>query len=187
MSIDSPRHFRFSSEVVPIRYHPREIRHHSRSVTGRVVGVTPGYSNLQDLPLQEGRFIEELDCSQLLPVVVLGSQVADELFPISSPLGESIRIGEQEYFRVVGVLRPRADCFRIEFGVTLRKTLEMMSTSPFPPMQSDLESMSPSTEIEQHRRTSRNQPTHPLGSEYAADSADSTDRGVHHPRAKERS
>jgi putative ABC transport system permease protein len=51
-----------------------------------------------------GRFIGRLDCDQQMPVAVLGASAARILFPLSNPLGQSIRIGEDQYFHVVGVV-----------------------------------------------------------------------------------
>jgi putative ABC transport system permease protein len=90
--------------LAPTREHPRSVRHHTRSLNGQVVAVTPDYRDLHNLKIREGRFIESLDLAQALPVVVLAADAAADLFPISSPLGESIRIGEHQYFRAVGVL-----------------------------------------------------------------------------------
>ena len=104
------------SGIAPTRDHPREIRHHSRSLTGRVVAVTPEYYDLNELRLREGRFIDQLDDTGQLPNAVLGAQTAQVLFPLSSPLGKSIRVGEREFFRVIGVLQPRAVSPRLESG-----------------------------------------------------------------------
>lgn len=93
--------------ICPVREHPREIRYASRASNCRVVAVTPGYLDLHPLQLREGRFIEPLDLDQMLPVVVIGAQAAWRLFPISSPLGKSVRIGEQ-HFRVIGVLQSKS-------------------------------------------------------------------------------
>ena len=38
----------------------------------------------------------------------LGAALAASLFPLANPLGKTIRIGEDQYFQVVGVAKPRA-------------------------------------------------------------------------------
>jgi putative ABC transport system permease protein len=73
-----------------------------------VVGVTPEYQRLNDVQLREGRFIDQVDVERGAPVVVLADVVAESLFPLIEPLGRSIRIGEDRYYEVIGVLRPRA-------------------------------------------------------------------------------
>ena len=63
---------------------------------------------MNQLTLAEGRFIQPLDCERATPVAVLGASVADQLFPLDECLGQSIRIGNDRYYRVVGVIEPRA-------------------------------------------------------------------------------
>ncbi len=94
--------------IAPTRDHRAAIRYLDRHLQGRVVGVTPEYKGLHDIKLQEGRFIEELDCVRATPVGVLAAQTAETLFPLTNPLGKTVRIGEDQYYRVVGVVAPRA-------------------------------------------------------------------------------
>jgi putative ABC transport system permease protein len=94
--------------IAPMREHRRRMAWRDRRIEGRVVGVTPEYQDLNDVELADGRFIESLDCQRASSVVVLGAEVAQSLFPLASPLGESIRIDEHQYYRVIGVARSRA-------------------------------------------------------------------------------
>ena len=41
-------------------------------------------------------------------VAVLGSESAEKLFPYGDPVGKSIRIGEDHYFRIIGVTSYKA-------------------------------------------------------------------------------
>jgi putative ABC transport system permease protein len=68
------------------------------------VAVKPEFQELQGLLLQQGRFLSELDCQQLAAVCLLSAESASTLFPLEDPLGQAIRIGEDRYFQVVGVL-----------------------------------------------------------------------------------
>ena len=54
-------------------------------------------------PIRDGRFITPVDESALRPVCVLGSNAARELFPLKSPLGQVVKIGDI-FFNVVGVM-----------------------------------------------------------------------------------
>jgi putative ABC transport system permease protein len=58
------------------------------------------------LRLDQGRFISELDVQRLQSVAVLGFHVAATLFPLESPLGKTVRVDEDRYFTVVGVILP---------------------------------------------------------------------------------
>jgi putative ABC transport system permease protein len=93
----------FSAELRPVTG--------SRMYNGRVVGTTPRYAVVHKLEnmLEAGRFISERD-EQPIPanVVVLGSEVARELFPGEDPLGKALKLsGKDRAFVVIGVLKDR--------------------------------------------------------------------------------
>ena len=99
---------------VPMRYFPQEIRNLHRMYNGRVVGTTPGYQNVNRIELVEGRFLLDSDeaddpgdDNELRNVVVLGSDVAESLFPFQSALGKSIVLNKHQYV-VIGILKDRA-------------------------------------------------------------------------------
>ena len=58
------------------------------------------------LGIAEGRFFSPSEVEEERAVVVLGTEVASQLFPGQSPLGETVRIGGK-LLRVVGVLSKR--------------------------------------------------------------------------------
>jgi putative ABC transport system permease protein len=70
---------------------------------GRVIGTTPEYLDTMNVSLAEGDFISTANVTASSAVVVLGSQVATDLFSSASPVGQSIRINGQS-FRVIGVM-----------------------------------------------------------------------------------
>jgi len=81
----------------------RTLRHRDKHMDGvSVRGRSPGYEILEDLPLHSGRHLVENDDARRRLVCVIGSEVADELFPHSDPLGRVIRVGRSSY-EVVGV------------------------------------------------------------------------------------
>jgi putative ABC transport system permease protein len=94
--------------AAPMREHRRRIWHQDRRVDGRVVGVTPPYQDLNDIHLVQGRFVEGLDCAKARRVAILSAATAETLFPLADPVGKSIRIGEDQYFYVVGVAKARS-------------------------------------------------------------------------------
>jgi putative ABC transport system permease protein len=94
------------ARVSQSRQHRRSVWYQSHHVEARVIGVTPTFADLSDLPLLEGRFITDLDQLRGLAVAVLSSGVADRLFPLTKPVGRTIRIGNDRYYRVVGVMSP---------------------------------------------------------------------------------
>src|SRR6185503_8572189 len=56
--------------------------------------------------ISEGRFFTQTENDTNQQVCVVGSKVADDFFKAGSPVGQTIKIGTQE-FRVVGVLEKR--------------------------------------------------------------------------------
>ena len=94
--------------VSPSRDHRQSIWFGSQEVRARVVGVYPAHQDLHDLRVAKGRFIGTLDCDRANAVAVLGAGAADRLFPLIDPVGQSIRVGNDRYLEVVGVLRRRA-------------------------------------------------------------------------------
>jgi putative ABC transport system permease protein len=63
-----------------------------------------------DFELSTGRWFSELDDEHHSPVIVLGSDTAEELFPNSDPLGKQINI-EGQTFTVIGVAVPNKNVF----------------------------------------------------------------------------
>jgi putative ABC transport system permease protein len=71
-----------------------------------MIGTTPDFTVVRNVPLGTGRFITENDLTQVQKVVVLGSTIATELFGNSDPLGQTIYLGDVQV-TVVGVMAPK--------------------------------------------------------------------------------
>ena len=76
--------------------------------TGRIVGVEPEYGAMRYIePEPGGRFINYMDNKLRRRVVVLGPEVAREVFGAgTSPVGKSMEIDGRP-FLVIGVMRPK--------------------------------------------------------------------------------
>lgn len=94
--------------ITAIRDHRRSLTSHDRGIDGRVVGVTPGYQNVANLRMRNGRFITQLDEDRVSGVAVLGATVAESLFPLEDPVGKLIRLDGDQYYTVIGVIESRA-------------------------------------------------------------------------------
>ncbi len=70
-----------------------------------LVGTTPEYQNLQALTLVAGRFLKESDMTSRAPVIIISEKMKRELFPLSSGLGEQVKLLDQ-WYTIVGVVRP---------------------------------------------------------------------------------
>jgi len=89
--------------VTPVREFPMDVRFQDRKIEARVVSVTPPYLALNRLRVMRGRFITDRDNEAFENVVVLGEEIAARLFPVEDPIGKSISIAENHYYRVVGI------------------------------------------------------------------------------------
>lgn len=75
----------------------------STNTNNQVTGVTAVYATVRNLTVASGRFLSEEDVETQRQVVVLGSELAQDLFEDAEPVGQSIRIGSYP-FQVIGVL-----------------------------------------------------------------------------------
>jgi len=68
-----------------------------------VVGTTAGFPDVRDYRVAEGRFLTDEDNDRANKVVVLGYDIAQELFAGQSAIGQSVKIGSSK-FTVVGLM-----------------------------------------------------------------------------------
>jgi putative ABC transport system permease protein len=94
--------------ATPIREFRQSLRHEEHEIEGRVVGVNPDFLKLTNQRMAQGRFISDADVFYLANVVVIGDEVAEKLFPYGDPVGKSIRIGENHFYRVIGVTEKKS-------------------------------------------------------------------------------
>ncbi len=76
-----------------------------------VLGMNEKFPTVLSVYLpQKGRFLSASDITHSTKACVLGSELAETLFPQLNPLGKRIRVGAEE-FTVVGVLQKRGSMF----------------------------------------------------------------------------
>ncbi len=73
-----------------------------------VMGTSPGYLEIQQLTVSKGDFYDESDVDQTIQVIVLGSQMAEELYGEIDPLGDNLSVAGTS-FKVIGVLEAAAE------------------------------------------------------------------------------
>jgi putative ABC transport system permease protein len=91
------------SAIVPMRIMLKDVFANQRTADISVVATTPNYSEVLGHAVREGRFLTPVDEAAFRPTCVLGADAARELFPLKSPIGEVVQIGDI-YFDVVGVM-----------------------------------------------------------------------------------
>ena len=73
-----------------------------------VTGVTTSYDKVEDITLQSGRNVMDVDLDNRNKVVVLGYNVALELFGFSNPIDQTVKI-DGTTFKVIGVLAEQGE------------------------------------------------------------------------------
>jgi putative ABC transport system permease protein len=98
---------------VPMRIIPQEVKYFGRIVQVTVVATTEAYAKIHRFEMAAGRFLvdgedqrDEGDAQRYRNVIVLGSAVAEDLFPFESPIGKSVVLNKHQY-KVVGVIKER--------------------------------------------------------------------------------
>ncbi|MBX0330360.1 ABC transporter permease [Oscillochloris sp. ZM17-4] len=71
-----------------------------------VTGITPAYFEINSLTLQSGSYLDESHVRGSSTVVVLGANLANDLFGSGAAVGQVVRIKGQS-FRVIGVLNTK--------------------------------------------------------------------------------
>jgi putative ABC transport system permease protein len=80
------------------------VKYQGRKATNTILeGNTPSIIDVEDLPLASGRWFSEYDDEHRIPVVVLCSDTAEELFAKQDPLGKEVSV-EGRLFEVIGTL-----------------------------------------------------------------------------------
>jgi putative ABC transport system permease protein len=90
--------------VVPSRYISENIWNLDRSVDGHVMGVLPIYPEMRNRRILQGRFFNEMEMKDNLPVCVINETVAARLFQLSTPVGKSVRV-KGFYYKVIGIIQ----------------------------------------------------------------------------------
>src|SRR5580658_4182634 len=74
------------------------------SASGQLTGAEPQYNGIRFLPVKQGRYLNGLDETQKRYVVVLGDEMARNLFPGRPALGSFILLNGHR-FEVIGILK----------------------------------------------------------------------------------
>ena len=86
-----------------VRNYNGKVVYGTQSSTDTLVrGWTPGMTRIYDLDLDTGRTINEADLNNTAPVVVIGSDIRENLLSGTDPIGKEIRV-DGHLYRVIGV------------------------------------------------------------------------------------
>jgi putative ABC transport system permease protein len=88
--------------------------------------------------MKEGRFFGEFEVRAARNVLVLGQDIADALFPGQSPIGETLRIGDQT-FTIIGVFAKQGGILGAELSVDSKVMIPVTTfRRSFMPMGADI-------------------------------------------------
>jgi putative ABC transport system permease protein len=129
------------SGVVVERDISESLKYGSNSVDSiSVIGTTPSYGDVRDVPLASGRFITQNDIDNNAKVVVLGYSTAKTLFGDADPVGEKIYVGDYK-LTVVGVMGKKGVVGNTDYDervyIPLSLVFEKYTFSPFARIQGD--------------------------------------------------
>ncbi|MBT9559547.1 MAG: ABC transporter permease [Myxococcales bacterium] len=85
-----------------------QIRYREKNLTAQVSGITPEYLAVRALSIGEGLPFTASDLRERQRVVIIGANIASQLFPTESALGQRIQI-KGIAFRVQGVIAAKGD------------------------------------------------------------------------------
>lgn len=90
---------------------PEPINYAGKQVTDiSINAVTSDYYSIESLQLEDGRFFNEAESYSGSPVIVLGNEIAENLFQNLNPIGKKVRLYGRK-FSVIGVLEKEGTSF----------------------------------------------------------------------------
>ena len=103
--------------VLPQNNSNAQIRKGKENISAMVTGVLSRYSEVLNLAYSEGSFFSSMDNINRRQVVVLGSEIAEKLFPQGGAVGEYISIfrNQAKSYQVVAVLEKKDATFNISY------------------------------------------------------------------------
>ncbi|MBI3192785.1 MAG: ABC transporter permease [Pedosphaera parvula] len=103
------------SVIVPARIMREYVWNITRQVDCDIVGTVPWYPEMRNHHIAQGRFFTRRDMENKANVCVIGSEMVDRLFPLQPAIGSDLRVGN-DYYRVIGVMEPRAKGMKLDEG-----------------------------------------------------------------------
>lgn len=93
------------SKVVPARIIRENVWHLANKADADIMGTVLAYPAIRNFGVASGRFFTQSEINNRENVCVLGHELAQVLFPVKNPVGDSVKVAG-DYYRVVGVMEP---------------------------------------------------------------------------------
>jgi len=107
------------ARVAPVVNRNLLLQHGDKNTQITVYGVTPEYEEVLNFHVEAGRFVTNQDLKTYQKVIMLGQEVAQELFGDQKPLGQNVmvNISSRKYkFKVVGLMEAKGQVMWFNFN-----------------------------------------------------------------------
>ncbi|MSR38810.1 MAG: ABC transporter permease [Planctomycetes bacterium] len=94
-----------TATVVRVREITRGVMRSENWRNSVIIGTEPPFLDVTNMKVDEGRWITDLDMQRQSNICVMGDSIARTLFPIGNPIDQTILVGAEDRFRVVGRLQ----------------------------------------------------------------------------------
>lgn len=129
-----------------------DVEYAGRSRRVMLNGVSHQFTAALRMKVAIGEFLPDDDPRAARAFVVLGSKVAQELFPGENPLGTRVRVGSERY-RIVGVMAPKGQVLGFDLDDTVYipvgRALEMFNRESLAEIHVTYEPTAPLEEVEE--------------------------------------
>ncbi len=116
--------------IAPVNENFVQVSYGGESWSTVIDGSTPEYAAVYAYTVAQGRFLTARDISARDTVIVLGSEVARQLFGARNPIGQRVTVKGQR-FTVIGVFAPKG-------GAMLGVSLDSVAVTPITTFQTKL-------------------------------------------------
>src|SRR5690625_80627 len=96
--------------IAPVEQTNLQLKAGTSNINASIVGTWPDYESVRNAETEHGTFLSEADLAGRNRVIVLGFDVARELFPAGDAVGETVRVDGVSY-QVLGVLADKGGSF----------------------------------------------------------------------------
>jgi putative ABC transport system permease protein len=94
--------------VAPMINGSAAVKFGNRNISTSLEGTNEAYRTVRNTEVQQGRFINALDVERRQKVVLIGTYIAQELFPGVNPVGQQLKLNG-DLFTVAGVLEAKSN------------------------------------------------------------------------------
>ncbi|WP_320128128.1 ABC transporter permease [uncultured Sphaerochaeta sp.] len=107
--------------ILPMNNSNAQIRNGQENLSAAVAGVPSSYGKVLNLPYAEGSFFSDMDNINRRQVVVIGHDIATELFPDGSALGQYISIfrNQAKSYLIVGILEKKDATYSLSYDTSV--------------------------------------------------------------------